>query len=122
METRQYRILVADDDPQILKLFTRLLHQGGYSVTAVNSGADAMKILQGESVDLFILDLSMPEPDGFELLRSLREQKPGLRILVISGYMQGALLKASEMLGAAASLSKDDAPKLLVKTVDHLLN
>src|SRR5436305_3238312 len=121
MKTRQFRILVADDDPQILKLFTRLLHQSGYSVTVVDSGAEAMRVLQDESVDLLVLDLSMPEPDGFELLRALREKKPGLRILVISGYMQGALLKASEILGASASLSKADAPALLVKTVDNLL-
>lgn len=114
-------ILVADDDPQVLKLFTRLLTKRGYSVTPVDSGTDALETLKKEPVDLLVLDLSMPQPDGFDLLKSLRRDRPGLRILVISGYMQGALLKASEILGATASLSKTEAPESLVKAVDALL-
>jgi CheY-like chemotaxis protein len=114
-------IVVADDDPQILKLFTRLLTKHGYSVTPVDSGTGALQALDEQPVDLLVLDLSMPQPDGFDLLKSLRRDRPGLRILVISGFMQGALLKASEILGATASLSKTEAPASLVKTVDALL-
>lgn len=115
------RILIADDTPQVLKLFKRLLTKEGYSVTAVDSGAEALKILDGEPVDLLILDLEMPPPDGFELLRILRETHPGLRILAISGYMQGVMLKPSEFLGATATLNKADASSSLVKTVERLL-
>ena len=115
------RILIADDTPQILKLFKRLLSKEGYSVTAVASGADALKIIDAEPVDLLILDLEMPPPDGFELLRILREAHPGLRILAISGYLQGAMLKPSEFLGATATLNKVDASTSLVKTVKRLL-
>ena len=121
MKTHRSHVLVADDDPQILKLFARILSRGGFSVTAVGSGDAAIKVLQDGPVDLLVLDLNMPPPDGFELLKSLRAKRPGLRILVISGYMQGALLKASEILGATASLSKIDAPKLLLQTVNMLL-
>jgi DNA-binding NarL/FixJ family response regulator len=80
-----------------------------------------MEVLREQPVDLLVLDLSMPKTDGFDVLRSLRVQLPGLPILVISGYMEGALLQASELLGAAASLSKTDAPGLLVQTVNKLL-
>jgi two-component system KDP operon response regulator KdpE len=114
-------ILVADDEPRILKLFTRLLSDDGYSVTAVDSGEAAVRVLKEQPVDLLILDLSMPEPDGFDVLRSLRAQKPGLRILVISGFMEGALLRASEILGATATLNKTEAPQRLVHTVRTLL-
>jgi CheY-like chemotaxis protein len=114
-------ILVADDEPQIRKLFERLLTQGGYSVTAVESGAAAMEVIQNQVVDLLVLDLSMPEVDGFELLKVLRSTRPELRILAVSGLMEGVLLKASEILGATASLSKTEAPQLLVKTVNSLL-
>lgn len=115
-------ILVVDDEPMVLRLFTTLLKRNGYSVTPVNSGDAAMEVLREQPVDLLILDLSMPATDGFEVLRSLRVQLPRLPILVISGYMQGALLQASELLGAAASLTKTDAPGLLVETVKGLLN
>lgn len=114
-------ILVVDDEPLVLSLFTTLLDRNGYSVTAVNSGVAAMEVLREQAVDVLVLDLSMPKTDGFDVLRSLRAQRPDLPILVISGFMQGALLQASELLGAAASLSKTDAPKFLVETVEKLL-
>jgi CheY-like chemotaxis protein len=116
-----HHIVVVDDEPLVLTLFTTLLDENGYSVTAVNSADAAMEVLREQPVDLLVLDLSMPNTDGFDVLRSLRVQLPGLPILVISGYMQGALLQASELLGAAASLSKTDAPGLLVETVKKLL-
>jgi DNA-binding NarL/FixJ family response regulator len=63
----------------------------------------------------------MPQPDGFEILKALRSTRPGVKILVISGFVNGALLKASELVGATASLSKMDAPNQLVEAVDRLL-
>ena len=114
-------ILIVDDEPLVLALFTTLLSRNGYFVTPVSSGDAAMEVLREQPVDVLVLDLSMPRTDGFDVLRSLRVHRPDLPILVISGYMQGALLQASEMLGAAASLSKTDAPGLLVDTVKKLL-
>lgn len=121
MKPQDSHILLADDEPHVLRLFSRLLTREGYSVTAVDSGAAVIQVLENQTIDLLVLDLNMPQPDGFELLKSLRAKKPGLRILVISGYMQGALLRASEFLGATASLSKTEAPKMLCKTVSTLL-
>jgi CheY-like chemotaxis protein len=116
------RILVVDDDPQILKLFSWILTEGGYTVVAESSGKSALQALEGAGpVDLMVLDLSMPEPDGFEILKAMRAKRPGLRILVTSGFLGGALLKASEMLGATASLDKTSAPSMLLETVNNLL-
>jgi CheY-like chemotaxis protein len=116
------RILIVDDDLQILKLFSRILTDGGYTVITENSGKQAMEALENAGpVDLLVLDLSMPEPDGFAILKAMRAKRPGLRILVTSGFLGGALLKASELLGATASLSKTEAPKVLLETVNGLL-
>ena len=116
------RILLVDDDPQVLKLFQNMLTRGGYSVVAEKSSKLALEILQRtEAVDLLILDLSMPEPDGFEILKAMRARRPGLAVLVISGYLGGSLLKAAEILGATASLSKDEAPEKLLDTVNKIM-
>jgi len=116
------RILVIDDDPQVLKLFSKMLIRGGYAVRAANSGKGVMKALDtGGPFDLVVLDLSMPPPDGFETLKTLHANRPGLRILVVSGFLEGALLEASELLGATASLNKEDAPEMLLQTVNDLL-
>ena len=114
-------ILIVDDDPQVLDLFTKILKKDKYDITAVPSGGEAMQVLRERPVDLLILDLSMPEPDGFAILQKLHAVRPGLRILVISGYLQGQLLPAAEVFGATGTLSKTDAPKLLRKTVKDLL-
>jgi two-component system response regulator ResD len=115
-------ILVVDDEPEVLELFTKILKRGGaYSVTAVASGGAARKVLKEKHVDLMVLDLNMPRPDGLEVLKSVRAEMPGLRVLVVSGYLQGALLQASEILGATKSLNKAEAPKHLRSTVETLL-
>jgi CheY-like chemotaxis protein len=115
------RILIVDDDPQVLGLFTDILSEGGYDVLAVASGKAAMQAIQHDPVDLLVLDLSMPEPDGFEMLKVLRATKPDLKILVISGFIQGILLRAAQLVGATATLNKTDAPELLLPTVRDLL-
>ena len=121
MSDRTGHVLIADDEPQVLKLYKKILIEGGYEVSTVTSGRSALEIVSKTRVDLLVLDLSMPQPDGFEVLRLLRVSQPGLRILVISGFMHGALLEASQFLGATAYLSKDEAPKKLLEIVDSLL-
>ena len=116
------RILVVDDDPQILQLFHTIVTRGGYSVTAETSSKRALEVLKNDkTVELLVLDLSMPEPDGFEILKAMRAQRPGLPIVLISGYLGGVLLKASEILGATASLSKKDAPDKLLDIVNEMM-
>jgi len=114
-------ILVIDDDLAVLKFFGTILEDAGYSVQLCHSGGDAKKLLRQTPIDLVVLDLNMPEPDGFDLLKELRAAMPGLRIVVVSGYLDGALLTAAKWLGATAVLSKSDAPGMLVKTVNDIL-
>lgn len=114
------RILIVDDEPQVLKLFRSMLEEGGYSV-AVACSSDATEALKTLDIDLLVLDLNMPEPDGFELLKKFHTSMPGLRIVVTSGYLEGALLEAAQLLGATATIPKATAPKVLVKTVDAIL-
>ena len=115
------RILVVDDDPQVLSLFGRLLEKGGYSVRLVSSGSRFLEALGEEAFDLVIMDLSMPQPDGFELLKRLKAEMPELKILAVSGYLPGSLLRAAGLLGAAFTLAKADAPRKLLESVDRLL-
>jgi CheY-like chemotaxis protein len=115
------RILIVDDDRAVLKFFQAALEGGGYEVTATSSGRQALKLLQTQAPDLLILDLNMPEPDGFDVLKSERAKYPDLRILVISGYLQGALLEAAKIFGAVATLQKPVSQQLLLSTVGEIL-
>jgi CheY-like chemotaxis protein len=116
------RVLLVDDDPQVLELFDKLLTKGGHSVVSTNSGETALGILNtAASIDLMVLDLKMPKVDGFEVLKAARTKWPGLRILVVSGWLDGVLLTPARFLGATFSLNKADAPMLLLQTVNNVL-
>jgi len=114
---RKPRILIVDDDPQVVKMFSKMLTGDGYTVSTADTGSAAFVALQKQEFDLLILDLAMPQPDGFELLKQLRAVRPDLKILIVSGAYPGAVLKAAEMVGATGALNKLDAPAQLLPRV-----
>jgi DNA-binding response OmpR family regulator len=66
------KILIVDDDRQVTFFLEKLLGIEGYDATAVNESSKALEVAHSLKPDLFILDLMMPEPNGFELCRMLR--------------------------------------------------
>ncbi|WP_223258623.1 ATP-binding protein [Trinickia symbiotica] len=80
-------ILLVDDDALISTSTAYLLEDMGHEVIEVNSGADALSVLeQGRNVDLLITDYAMPKMTGAQLARAARELRPGLPILIATGY------------------------------------
>jgi len=85
----QHSILVVDDNEQALALVEEALTSRGYKVTVTSKGTEALPILdskKGESVDLVIIDLVMPDVDGMELAAKILKKRPDVSILVMSGY------------------------------------
>jgi DNA-binding response OmpR family regulator len=82
-----HHILVVDDDPINTKLLKFLLTDEGYQVTAVHLASEALPILSQESVDLILLDITMPGMDGLELCRRIRETS-GTPIIFISALSE----------------------------------
>jgi len=120
-ETKERFILVVDDNSDHRKGFRTLLESGGYSVVECNSGKEALTALQTTNFDLMILDLSMPDVDGFDVLRAVRSKHPELKIVVVSGFLQGSMNKAAKALGADVTLDKNVAADSLLTVVDGLL-
>ncbi len=81
-------ILLADDHASARNSMQRILHNAGYRVLQAPSGKRALKIFAGHSgdIDLLVADWMMPGMNGRELAEKLRHQKPGLRVLLISGF------------------------------------
>jgi PAS domain S-box-containing protein len=84
------RILVVEDEPQVLQFVSAQLLSLGYDVTAVSNGPDAVEVLENDiDFDLLFTDVVMPKGmSGVELARRAREIKPGLRVLLTSGHSQ----------------------------------
>jgi two-component system cell cycle sensor histidine kinase/response regulator CckA len=82
-------ILVVDDNEQALALVKEALSTRGFTVITANRGAGAITALEskkGDSIELVIIDLVMPDVDGMELATKVLTKRPDIRILVMSGY------------------------------------
>ena len=78
------KILIAEDDKELRKLFAHVLSKHGYTVREVSDGKEALEAIDGELFDLMISDVMMPEVDGYTLVRSLREAGSTIPILMIT--------------------------------------
>lgn len=81
-------VLIVDDEPDILHVLRTALGLAGYLAKTASGPADAIResrSLKGE-IDLLLTDVVMPEMDGIELARQLASERPGLRVLLMSGY------------------------------------
>ncbi len=113
-------ILVVDDEPDVRELVKDILESGGYRVLTAANGREALACLGRSDVDLLITDLVMPEQEGIDTIRILRQQKPGLKILAISGSF-GPYLEVARMLGAQGALRKPFCVDSLIEKVESLL-
>jgi two-component system response regulator MprA len=71
---RTARVLVVDDDPRMLSMMRRVLEADGYGVILAGDGRAALDIMRSESIDLMILDVMMPDLDGFDVCRTVRRE------------------------------------------------
>ncbi len=86
IKTNKYRILVADDVKEISGILYMFLSRQGYNVDRVDSGAEAIKLLEKESFDLVICDLGMPVVSGWDVIRFVESLKRKPKIGLITGW------------------------------------
>jgi CheY-like chemotaxis protein len=79
------RILIVDDEPEILRLLARRLTRRGYQVSQASGSQEALVRLQEAIFDLAILDYMMPDTNGLELARECRTRQPTLQVLILTG-------------------------------------
>ncbi len=84
-ETGETRILVVDDDAQVLALLKAILEREGYAVDAVSDGIRAVAVFDPAVHDLVITDIVMPEKEGIETIMDLRTRRADLPVIAISG-------------------------------------
>lgn len=69
------RILIVDDEPEIVQLVQRYAERGGYETVCAYDGAEAIEICKTEDFDLIIMDVMMPETDGFHACKEIRKKR-----------------------------------------------
>lgn len=118
-------ILLIDDDLLVRSTLEDTLSSAGFNVVTAANGAHAVNMMNGNAVDLVITDIMMPQVDGIETIRRLREQHAGVKILAISGggpNLGTGLLDLARKIGADRSLPKPFMPNDLLDAVREMLN
>ena len=86
------RILVVDDEDVVREFLSALLEREGFAVTTAKNGAEALECLEGEEPDLIFLDLIMPQMNGAEALRHIRQRHPSLPVVILTAYPESELV------------------------------
>lgn len=118
------RILIADDEPALLRLLEFVLGRRGYIIQGVTNGNAAVEVLKNESPDLAILDVMMPGLDGYEVLTFIRETAhlEGLPVVMLTARAQLDDIQLGLSLGADAYLAKPFDPEELLSVVESLIS
>ena len=115
------RILVVDDEPEILAMLKRLLTAEGYSVTDAMGGEKAKAVLETAEFDLMISDIRMAPVDGMQLLEFAHAKYPSMSVIMLTAFGQvDTALKALE-LGAFDYVKKPFSAETLLSTIRKAL-
>ena len=122
MAQRRLRVLVADDDPDMVLSLTVLLRSEGHEVLGVHHGGDVVETVGDFAPDALLLDIGLPAQDGYEIVRALRERYGSARpiIVAITGRAGPVALRLSEMVGFDHHFTKPFEPKELLATLSSL--
>jgi DNA-binding response OmpR family regulator len=116
----QELILVVDDEPKIVKLTRDFLEKDGFKVISAADGAAALQMARREKPDLVVLDLMLPEMDGWEVCRALRRESD-LPVIMLTARSEDSDQVIGLELGADDYITKPFSPRTLVARVRALL-
>jgi len=121
------RILIVDDEEQIRKLISRMLERKGYEVFAALDGREAVAMNRDLRCDLAVVDLIMPNKDGYDTIHELKRHCPTLKVIAMSGgnrrrrILPEAYLRFAGELGADRMFTKPVEKDTLLDAVEALL-
>ena len=112
-------VMIADDEQRIRKLISDFLQREGYTIVEADNGQSALTLLAAEKIDLVILDVMMPEPDGLTVCREIRK-KSSVPIIMLTARSEELDQLFAFELGADEYVTKPFSPKVLTARVNAL--
>ncbi|TVQ33592.1 MAG: response regulator [Wenzhouxiangella sp.] len=116
------KILIADDEPNIVISLEYLMKREGFEVLVARDGAEALQMIEADPPDLVLLDAMMPKKTGFEVLQAIRPTHPGLKIIMLTAKGRDTDLEKGRALGADDYVIKPFSTRELVERVRQLLD
>ena len=121
MSHKPAHLLLVDDDPGLLKLLGLRLTSEGYSVVTAESGAEGLRVLNREKVDLVISDLRMDEMDGMQLFAEIQKVQPGMPVIILTAHGSIPDAVAATQQGVFSFLTKPVDKDALYQAIDDAL-
>ncbi|HGF3939750.1 TPA: two-component system response regulator GlrR [Escherichia coli] len=121
MSHKPAHLLLVDDDPGLLKLLGLRLISEGYSVVTAESGAEGLRVLNREKVDLVISDLRMDEMDGMQLFAEIQKVQPGMSVIILTAHGSIPDAVAATQQGVFSFLTKPVDKDALYQAIDDAL-
>jgi DNA-binding response OmpR family regulator len=120
---KRKRILVVDDEVYIAHILEFSLGMEGYEVITATSGDEALSMADQEDPDLIVLDIMMPDMDGYQVCKCLREDDrfAEVPVILLSAEHGGAQREKGLEVGASAYVTKPFRPMELIERIRHLL-
>jgi len=103
---KRLRILVVDDEPNICDVVQSFLENEGYDVITADSGVSAVSTLEEGEFQIMLLDIRMPDMDGLQCLRTVKDMYPDIEIVMMSGFATLKMAQTSLKIGAFDYLCK----------------
>jgi len=125
MQTKARKILIADDEPDILEIVSFNLQAEGYEVFTAKNGDEAIEQAKKHQPDLIILDVMMPKKSGFEVLQEIQDTKrlKNIPVILFTNLAGEEDAKKGLAMGAALYLIKSQySPKEVVEKVQEVIN
>ena len=117
------KILVADDEPNIVTALEFLLQKGGYQVRVARNGDEALKAIEADPPELVLLDVMMPVTSGYEVCKRIRErpQWAGIKVVMLSAKGRDAEVAKGMAMGADLYVTKPFSTRELMDQIRALL-
>jgi two-component system, NtrC family, response regulator HydG len=116
------QVLVVDDDIVVCRIIHRMLFGEKYAVRAANSVADALKIVEQEAFDVYVLDYKLPDGSGLDVAARIRAKWGGAPIILISGYDPSAVALRAERLRITEFLQKPFSRETICEVVQKAID
>ena len=116
------KILIVDDDEQILKMLREVLEEEGFIIDLSSGGQDALRKLEDGKYYLVISDVRMPDIDGFEVLQQVKEKYKKTKVILMTGYTEEYDISDALILGADDYITKPLDIDKIVLAINNLLS
>ena len=110
------KVLVIDDDPVVGTSFNRVLEPKGYAVITAADGAEALERIAREDYDVVYTDIRMPGMNGLEVARRIKEARPWMPVVIVTGYGSAANIEEARKVGVSGFLNKPLSPETIEDT------